>query len=494
MSGFNPNLLFFLDRLQGFSCNTYMLIPQNKNTATASDIITVDLPSNALNNFNSFAMHCNAQCVDSSNELNARMPPIADFFERIEVSVGGLILSQGTNFQNVLIEAKKALIEDYAFDSVLSHPEYVRHTSYVDGCNISSGHPEAYIPGTNGLPTGETLFCVKFSECFLGTVHPTYFDCSLIPDIKVRIYCASNNILTTSATQTLGIASGDFADQSTTSTTSGPGAPASTLTGATYQLTDIVFTIECFSLADGTYDNLIASQMNQQGFLEVPYKAYQTFQNTHTGTSNFSVSCASLDRIWLAWRSSDYNQQQTPITVEGHKVQGAFVLTAASGGSEYDIGVSTYDSGSVAGLDLNSEKYESRYFNFCEPCLYTNPPYAYGGFKLQIQLNGAYIPNFQATGSQMYAISRNSLPLNTRAKRMTRRQYLKNNFVQCIRLNMPDSEYTYTLSGLDTRSSNLAGSVVSNGISGSLNPNLTIFVESTEVLRIGSGKSIEAVS
>jgi len=74
MSGFNPNLLFFLDRLQGFSCNTYMLIPQNKNTATASDIITVDLPSNALNNFNSFAMHCNAQCVDSSNELNARMP------------------------------------------------------------------------------------------------------------------------------------------------------------------------------------------------------------------------------------------------------------------------------------------------------------------------------------------------------------------------------------------------------------------------------------
>ena len=139
MSGFSPNLLFFLDRLQGFSTNYYMLVPQNKNYASSNDIISVDLPSNALLNFRSLVMHCNATCVDSTNALNARLPPIQDLIERIEVSVGGIILSSGNNFCNVLYEAKRALIEGYGDDSTLSHPEYVRHTSYVDGCTIETG-------------------------------------------------------------------------------------------------------------------------------------------------------------------------------------------------------------------------------------------------------------------------------------------------------------------------------------------------------------------
>jgi len=145
-------------------------------------------------------------------------------------------------------------------------------------------------------------------------------------------------------------------------------------------------------------------------------------------------------------------------------------------------------------MDYDTERYKSRYFIFCEPVPFHTVGGDYGGWKMQVQLNCCYMPNYAAGASQLYNISRNSLPVNTKAKKMSRRQYIKNFCVQCFRLNFPDSEYTYTLSGLDTRSSNLAGSIITQNVNASLNANLTIFTESTSVMRVGSGRSVEIIS
>ena len=78
-------------------------------------------------------------------------------------------------------------------------------------------------------------------------------------------------------------------------------------------------------------------------------------------------------------------------------------------------------------------------------------------------------------------------------KDMSLDQYLNNFCVACYRLNMPDSEYSRLISGLDTRAVNLQGIVKTTGVIPA-NTNISIFTEQTEVLRVGAGRSVEVIS
>ena len=295
---YNPNLTYFVDRLQGVSTNTFRLETQNKTTAKQNDIITFDLPSNAILNLRSLKVWCNAStsaaAAGSNTASGARLPPIDDLVERVEVSVGGVLLSQGTNFQNVLNEVLKAVQVEYC-DSVVGHPEYVRNISYVDGFGVGGTGP---ITGTDNedYPAGENpRFCIQKFHGFLATADPKLLDTSLMPDIRIRLYMASDNVLTTSPGTSIGNAVAIV----------GPPAfeagfanvVATPVGGAKYILTDIFATIEAIGLADQSYDQMIAAQMGQQGFLEIPYKSYTSFQETHSGSSRFTVSTQSLDRV-----------------------------------------------------------------------------------------------------------------------------------------------------------------------------------------------------
>ena len=64
MSSFNPNLTYFLERLQGFSTNIFRLESQARTTASPNQIITFDLPSNSIVNLRSFKVFCNCQLTD----------------------------------------------------------------------------------------------------------------------------------------------------------------------------------------------------------------------------------------------------------------------------------------------------------------------------------------------------------------------------------------------------------------------------------------------
>jgi hypothetical protein len=418
----------------------------------------------------------------------ARLPPVQDLFERVEVSVGGIILSQGTNFVNVLTEAKKALEGDHT-DVAMGHPDYVRAVSYVNKKALAATANEFYTVNGN-----DPLFCVDRFEGFLGTAEPRLLDTSILPEIRVRITLASNNVLSTSANVTLGKAAGQFSDESVAATSSGPGASDAPVTGAAYQLSQIHATIECIGLADQTYDNMIAAMMSQQGFLEIPYKSYDCFQDSHTGSSRFTVSTQSLDRVWVAWRDAHYNSQDTPLIVEGYKSSGAFVSVAAvnADGTNYDIGKPQFDVG--GSLNTNKEKYVGRYFNFPEPIAHSAAAESGLGWKAQLQLNGAYYPQFAASLPQLYGITKNSVP-GRKIKDMSMRQYQKNYCVQCFRLNLIDSEQQRLLSGLDTRSVNLQGILSTQG-RGVIrhDPNVCIFTESTATLRVGAGRAVEIIS
>ena len=458
MSSFNPNLTYFVERLQGFSTNIFRLESQQGSSAvaTSSSIITFDIPSNAICNLRSFRIMANMN-ADVVAGAGGRLPPINDLVERMEVSVGGITLAQGANFINVLQEAKKALGATYGgCDATMGHPEYVRAKSYVDGSTIATTDNEVYSSGAS------PRFCIMDLEGFFATAEPKLLDTSLMPDLRVRLHLASDNVLASVAGIPLAGTGTDIADDGTG--------------GARYQLTDIFATIECIGLADQAYDQMLASMMSSQGFLEIPYKNYTNFQSVHNGSSRFSVSSSSLDKIWVCWRSSGYDTQGGLVPINGYKRTGAAAYVGAA-----DFGKPDYDEGGV--FDTNSEKYKSKYFNFTE---------ASATFKAQLQLNGSYYPQFTATLGDLYAISKNSVLGNRENKNMTLDQYANNYCVQCFRLNMPDSEYSRLLSGIDTRAVNLQGIVKTENATA--DQTIDVFCETTEVLRVGAGRAIEIIS
>ena len=92
----------------------------------------------------------------------------------------------------------------------------------------------------------------------------------------------------------------------------------------------------------------------------------------------------------------------------------------------------------------------------------------------------------------MYSITKKSVQGYEVEERMARAQYRANYFVQCIRLNMPDSEAAREISGIDTRSISLQCMLNTTGLTN--NTNVTIFCETTASLRVGAQRAVDFVS
>ena len=475
---YSPSLTYFLDRLNGFSTNIFRLETQNNDAATANKILRFSLPANALLNMRSFALHFNAKTTTSGQ--GARLPAKIDtLIERVEVTAGGIQLSQGLNYYNVLRHAKDALLGDKT-NSVCGHPDIVRTISPVDGKGFVDANDgsSAILSGTNGerYPSEfkQAQFTIDHWEGFLGTCEPKILDAAILPDLVISIYLADNSVLTSSKGVALeGTGTSDFTD-------AGTGA-------ATYELNNIHATIESIGLADAVYDNMVASMIAQKGFIEIPFKQFFSFSNTHHGSTRFSVATQSLDRIWVAFRADSFASQGPPVRVKGYKLKGAFTsdasiaATQTAGAVTQDIGLSEYNGQ----LDTNKEKYVGKYYNFVEPSSSSKNTY-------QLQLNGAYYPQFAATAEEMYTISKHSTLGQYTEHNKSLQQYKNNYFVMCARLNMPESEFSRTISGLDTRSVSLNGYLNTFNVNSS--PNVMIFCECTSTLRVGAGRMLEVIS
>ena len=204
--------------------------------------------------------------------------------------------------------------------------------------------------------------------------------------------------------------------------------------------------------------------------------------------TRFSLATQSLDRVWVAFRDSAYATQKAPVRVKGYKLKGAFTSAATIAATNGSAGAVTQDIGKseyLGLLDTEKEKYVGVYYNFVEPATSSKNTY-------QLQLNGAYYPQFAATAEEMYTISKNSTLGSYSEQFKSLQQYKNNYFVMCSRLNMPESEFSRTASGLDTRSVSLNGYFNTFNTTGS--PNVVIFCECTSTIRVGQGRMIEVLT
>ena len=176
---YSPALTFFLDRLQSFSTNIFRIETQTNDVATANKILRFSLPSNALVNMRSFSVTFNARIRETTAQ-GGRLPAKIDtLIERVEVTAGGVQLSQGLNYYNLLRHAKDALLGDKT-NSVHGHPDIIRVISPTDGYGyvdandanpaILSGVNSERYPSTNK----QCQFTIDNWEGFLGTCEPKY--------------------------------------------------------------------------------------------------------------------------------------------------------------------------------------------------------------------------------------------------------------------------------------------------------------------------------
>ena len=260
---------------------------------------------------------------------------------------------------------------------------------------------------------------------------------------------------------------------------------------AQYVIKNVHASIETIGLADSVYDNMVSSMIASKGFVEIPFKQYFSFSNTHTGSSRFTVATQSLDRLWTAWRADGYNVIGPPQAVSGYSTAAGSASGTTVAGDTAAQTIAGINSALAALSDYGGmhgtgaqEKYLTKFQKFSEPG-------ADGALNYQFQLNGAYYPQYPAGMEDMYQITKNSLPGPVKYG-LTKEQLRDSYFVQCIRLNMPDSEFSRTVSGLDTRSVSLNGYVNTTGTL-TADSNLMIFAECTSCLRVGASRQLEII-
>lgn len=487
MSVMESALSFYAKKLAGYTTNTFKIQPAGKTSGIqANDIVTINLPSNAIVDLRSFKVFFNAG-ISTANATNSngRLPAKIDsLFSRVEILVGGVQVSQGNNFYNVLRHLKDAVCGDKT-NPVNGHPDIVRNVSSSGAATLFGSNQNEAVLGTNeqlGSPfisTSDSPYCVDYWEGFLGTAEPRLMDLSLVSSVQVRLTLAPDSVLTNSLNVD-PTATTLFADNSAVSTFVGVGTGGS----VSYQVNNLFATIECVSIADETLDAMYADMMSEQGYLPIPFKNYYAFSQSHSGSSKFQVSTQSLDRVWTALRPTttvagdsstpnlrDYNTQSAPLPVVGYLSNTSSATNTAN----------TIRHGST------KEKYVSPAFFFSP----TGQSMSY-----QLQVNNAFIPQAPLVGAELASYTASNLPPHEYLPdELSMAEYLTSACVQCTRLNMIYSEDNRIISGLDTRNSNVMCSLNTTGTaySGSTFDSI-VFLECTSEMRVSSGRQVVVVN
>ncbi len=468
MAGVLPsNVSYFMQRLQGVSTSHFKVHPQTDGNQTSGKIVRFELPSNTLLNLRSTRLFFNATTAGAG----ASMPnDVSSFIERCSVYMGGVLVQNGFQGYNVLKHVKSALVGSKC-GSTLGHPEIVRATSYHNGATFANTDPETY------SSDGTESFCIDNWEGLLGSLEPSIIDTGLFPQITVEITLADDTICPISEGRVLPDGTGNTTNHFDKT---GSGNP-------TYTLSQMTLQCEVLGMATSVLDQIVEQRIASVGYLSMPFKNYYTFVSTHNGTSRFNVNSASWDKLWLAYRPTNYSTKSAPKIVNGYKKAGAFVDdVAGQTAADIDIGRPQYDIGGSGLLGTNCERYISNYFKFKEIESSASVP-AY----FQLQVNSANIPAYRMTTPEAYAMSMNSVDTYDKNHKLTLDQYKNDFFVQCYRFCLPDSDFNRLASGLDTRSVSAMGSLTTENIASC---NLMMFAECTAELRLGSGRAIEIIA
>jgi len=468
MAGVLPsNVSYFMQRLQGVSVSHFKIHPQTDGNQTSGKIVRFELASNTLLNLRGSRLFFNITTAGAGVSVPN---DVSSFIERASIYMGGVLVQNGFQGYNVLKHAKAGLVGSKC-NATLGHPEIVRSTSYHNNATFGNTDPETY------TTDGTESFCIDNWEGLLGTLEPSIIDSGLCPQITLEITLADDTVCPISEGRLLPDGGGSTSNHFDKT---GSGNP-------TYILSQMTLQCEVLGMATSVLDQIVEQRIASVGYLSMPFKNYYTFVSTHSGTSRFNVNSASWDRLWLAYRPTNYTTKSAPKIVRGYKKAGAFVDdVAGQTAADIDIWRPQYDIGGSGLLNTNTERYISNYFKFQEIETSASVPAFF-----QLQVNSANIPAYRMTTPEAYAMTMNSVDAYDKNHKLTLDQYRNDFFVQCYRFCLPDSDFNRLASGLDTRSVSAMASLTTDNIAAC---NLYMFAECTSELRLGAGRAIEIIA
>ena len=466
----NDALSYYSNVLSGFSTSTMKLTANSKTSGIGSgDVTTIPLPANSICDMRSFKVYFKCALTGTC----ARLPPgVSSLLRRVEVTAGGVSLSQGTNLYSTLRAAKAALCGP--LDNKQSgNPRLVRDADEFSGLAIADDVAQPSPSASPFIGSQESSYCIDDFEGFLGSCEPKLMDLAILPDINVLLYWNDDSVLTSSTT--VGVAPSTNMPEALVAA-QGTGFTQAVAPNASYTVNSLFASIDCISLADTSFDQMVASQMASSGFLEVPFKQYYCqSEGSASGSSRFQVATQSLDRIWVGYRFNTTNVVAQAATGRQytHEAQGPPIPVL---GFFPNPAFSTRHS-------TTEERYTT-----AQQCFRVPGP----DFSLQWTLNGSQIPQTPVFGSELMSFTKNQLPYDKYMRDdLTAAEYLSSAFVSCLRLDMPHIGGR-TVAGLDTRSSSLQGVVRSSGGTPN-NYDTFIALETTATLRAMPGRAVAVV-
>ena len=429
---YSPTLSIMMDRVAGFSTNSYKLQVLGSSSAGPNQIVRFEMPSNSLIDIRKLAMKFRLAVTGTQH---ARLgSSVSSIIERVSITVGGTELNSGFSKYNVLHQIKRALMEDDCGENPLNtHPEITRTKSLSTGAAYTAAGGE---PATD--------YVIDNWLGFLGECEPRVLDTSKFAPIQVSITLAPAQAVVVQAAAASTVA--EF-------TTAGN-------VDATYSLTDIYATIPTLNFASGLYDQMLNAIMAKQGFLEIPYKSYVVYSDVG-GSVKWNCASSSLDRIWTATRDVNHNTAKVPVLLDGYN-------------GEFDKVYNYAD-----------EKYQSTFYNFPAPA-------STAGITSQHTINSSLVPQYAMTQMDAAIITKQSVPRKYQSIHGVATMNSNLN-CSCLRLNMEGSEGLRIASGLDSRGIALTGIFTLNNLNNQTTP-IDVFIETTNTLRVGENLLIEVVN
>ena len=282
------NMMYGINRLQNYSKNKFRLLPTSATTLGAYGIIQVPIVQGTIVDLSSLKCQMKVAATGSStnggasDEVYARLPAdVSSLIQRVEVLVNGVLVNGSSSDYNACTRLRKLC--KGTFDRDQSIDRAVSHSSIIPA---------------DANETVEVIMKDWLGTLFAGGeegASTRFLHTGLCGDITLRIQLAGNNAL---VGKQQGVA---ITDNYTT-----PAAVANAKL-MSYQVSDIKFSLEAVSMPPQYEMNLMAELAS--GGLEVAYEEMYSFplQNI-TGDAfenRFSVSTRCLNQLFAGVRDAN---------------------------------------------------------------------------------------------------------------------------------------------------------------------------------------------
>ena len=410
------NMMYGVQRLQNYSKNKFRLLPTSATTVGAYGIIQVPIVQGTIVDLSSLKMQLKVAATGSSvnggagDEVYARLPQdVSSLIQRVEVLINGVLVNGSSSDYNACTRLRKLC--KGTFDRDTSIDRAVSHSSIVPA---------------DANETVEVIMKDWLGTLFAGGdegASNRFLHTGLCGDITLRIQLAGNNALV-----------GKQQGVAITDNYSSADARANAAL-MSYQVSDIKFSMEAVGMPPQYEMNLMADLAS--GGLEVGYEEMYSFplQNI-TGDAfenRFSVSTRCLNQLFAGVR--DANSGTTG--VRAHLLPDAIGDAVVSNAMRFRCYPDATKQLSWQ-FSINNQKHPNYPADLIEACADTASVEDRNG----VSGRGNLITSFASfkDGVGVFPLS--------------------------LKHNQPTGGFPYTQlsSGLDTRSTNMAGTIEMRGM------------------------------